>query len=686
MTLTNSVVAKLSVAFVAIAFALSLVAPAQAQTAEELQATIDSLMAQIAALNTEIGVADTASSASVCPYTWTRSLSSGSTGADVMALQQFLNGSADTQVAAAGSAGGPGSETSYYGPATAAAVSNFQVKYRTDILSPVGLVNPTGYFGPSTMGKANALCILADVVVDDTMDDDMSDDDMDDDSDDDGPVTLEGEASLDRAELNGADDDELAEGDEDAAIAEFEIEFADGDAEVSRVDIALEGSGDEQDPWDTFETLSLWVDGEKIAEKNADDKDDYLDEDDGSMRFTGLDLIAMEDDRVTITIAATIQGSVDIGTDSDAWTVEIDSVRFFDADDVATTDTATGDIGDASGESFTIDEEGGDDELVVKTSSNDKDAQTLALKDDSDSDWYTIFVFDLDTDDSENDIELNDVVVTVDVSSSTVNTLVDDFEIVIDGTTIDDWDYDGGADDASRDVTFNVDGDVVIDAGDRVAVEVMVKFNSLNSGDEGTTISASTDADDYDAEGADDLDTTQLQGAASSEDHTLRTSGITFSDFSSSVSVETNDTTADDSYAEFTLEFDVTAIGEDEVYIPLTDAVWDSFASGTAGAVYYMEDSDGNRVASSSADQLSAVLSLVSGGDETDNGNVLLYTDETATLELVITFNPGSADQYKAVLDGIGFMLDDAADNLADEFETASPASEYDSSAKNITS
>lgn len=54
--------------------------------------------------------------------------------------------------------------------------------------------------------------------------------------------------------------------------------------------------------------LSLWVDGDKVAENSADSKKDYLgDEDNGIIRFSGLDLIGMEDEDLVIVVAASIK-------------------------------------------------------------------------------------------------------------------------------------------------------------------------------------------------------------------------------------------------------------------------------------------------------------------------------------------------------------------------------------------
>ena len=92
-----------------------------------------------------------------CSYVWTRDLGQGAQGADVMNLQKFLNMNANTRVALSG-VGSAGQETSYYGPLTAAAVSKFQSKHASQILTPLSLTQPTGYFGGSSRAQSRVLC------------------------------------------------------------------------------------------------------------------------------------------------------------------------------------------------------------------------------------------------------------------------------------------------------------------------------------------------------------------------------------------------------------------------------------------------------------------------------------------------------------------------------------------------
>ncbi|MEK7546617.1 MAG: peptidoglycan-binding domain-containing protein [Patescibacteria group bacterium] len=124
--------------------ALFLVPVAQAQSATDLQTQIANLLAQIQQLQAQLSSTQGVSSTS---YNFTRSLTVGSTGDDVKALQQWLNGQG--YAVSASGAGSPGNETKYFGPATRAAVAKWQAAN--------GVSPAVGYFGPITRAKVASM-------------------------------------------------------------------------------------------------------------------------------------------------------------------------------------------------------------------------------------------------------------------------------------------------------------------------------------------------------------------------------------------------------------------------------------------------------------------------------------------------------------------------------------------------
>lgn len=145
----KSTTIKLVSGFVGLAMALGFALPANAATAADIQAQINSLMATIQSLQAQLSATNGGTTSVMSTgYTFNTNLTVGSRGTDVMNLQKVLNMSADTQVAATG-AGSPGMETTYFGPATKAAVVKFQVKY--------GITPTSGYVGPITRAKLNSM-------------------------------------------------------------------------------------------------------------------------------------------------------------------------------------------------------------------------------------------------------------------------------------------------------------------------------------------------------------------------------------------------------------------------------------------------------------------------------------------------------------------------------------------------
>jgi peptidoglycan hydrolase-like protein with peptidoglycan-binding domain len=152
-TTANKLVTAVVGFAMAITFAFAGAVPASSgQTVDELQAQIAALLAQIQALQAQLDGGQTGGTVS---HTFTSNLSMGARGADVRALQQVLNMSADTRVAASGP-GSPGNETDYFGSLTRAAVIKFQEKHAAEILTPLGLTAGTGFVGASTRANIPA--------------------------------------------------------------------------------------------------------------------------------------------------------------------------------------------------------------------------------------------------------------------------------------------------------------------------------------------------------------------------------------------------------------------------------------------------------------------------------------------------------------------------------------------------
>lgn len=165
MTITKTLTAKIAatVAGVAmvLAFAFSFAVPAHAALSETQIQAIISLLQSFGADSATIANVDASlrgntpstpsnpgSGSSTACYNFTRDLTLGATGADVMELQKFLN--ANGAMVAASGAGSPGNESSYFGGLSQAALAKWQAAN--------GVSPAAGYFGPLTRAAVAAKC------------------------------------------------------------------------------------------------------------------------------------------------------------------------------------------------------------------------------------------------------------------------------------------------------------------------------------------------------------------------------------------------------------------------------------------------------------------------------------------------------------------------------------------------
>jgi len=112
--------------------------------------------------STILSVLPVTTQAPASTFRFTRSLTIGSRGPDVLALQKRLNAEGFTIATGLDStgsprAGSPGNETTYFGPATRLSVIRFQEKYKAEILTPNNLTRGTGFVGQATLKKLKSL-------------------------------------------------------------------------------------------------------------------------------------------------------------------------------------------------------------------------------------------------------------------------------------------------------------------------------------------------------------------------------------------------------------------------------------------------------------------------------------------------------------------------------------------------
>lgn len=625
---TTQITRGLTVGAVALMLvATSFPAPVNAATTADLQAQIKSLLEQINKLTNQKGNA-----VSAC-VTANQDLDLGKSGAAVTELQQFLISKGYTI---------PAGATGYFGGQTQAALVQFQ---KTNNVSPA-----VGYYGPLTRAKVASLCTPANnpptKPTEPTTPTKPTPD-----------ITLGGEGYFTRFDVKDGDDTDLEEGDKLASILEMSFDVESGDLNINRIEIAAtpDVSNQEQDPWDTFTEFSVW-DGKTLVGKIAADKEKNWKENsptsgDYSLRIPSLNYKVKENKQITFTVKVTTAKNIKGISDGEIWNVFIpnEGIRALDADKAVVT---TGDAADAV--TLNIDSAGSKDELIIRRTDSDPDTTSIQLKKSSTSGFEKVFAFDIDTDDSKNDIEIRKLPIELTVSTSTMSAFVKNVRLVAGGKT---YTKNAVVDGLTGVVTFEFKkGEFIVDAGDRETITVEVDFKALDTTKEGTTISGKVIGSTIKAEGGDTLTANQLSGVASGETHSLYTKGLIVV-ANEMTGVVTSSTGPLNDYVTLTANVKVTAFGQD-VYIP-TD--------GT-GVTYQLTDSTGTIIATTS------IAITDSSAKEIDN-YFFIPEGETKTFSLEVTHTPGAANKT-ARLQMISLNFSDSA-QAPNQTWLAQPQSKY---------
>ncbi|MBP9760271.1 MAG: peptidoglycan-binding protein [Candidatus Pacebacteria bacterium] len=610
---------------------------------------------------------------------FTRNLTVGATGQDVMDLQKLLNAKGFT-VSATG-AGSPGMESSYFGPATKAAVAKMQTAFASEILAPLGLTTGTGYFGASTRTKANALCAVevtpAPIVPGDD-DDATSTDDGADDSDLEG-----GEASLDNLKrLGSPSNEEVGQGDEEVSIAGWSFDVEDADVELNRVTVRFEATagatGYSVKPFEYFDEVKLMLGEDEIASLDTSSKSDWNDLAGNAyeLKFTGLKEKISEDDTAKLYVAVTVASSLDTAEEDTTWNVWIadNGIR---ARDGAGIDQYLGDANLLSGadleRTFSTQSATENDKFKVSLASSNPSASIIKVDETSSTKDVTILAFNIKAEGNDMTLDGDFPVAVTLTAGNAFSSVLSDIKLEIDGTEYNDWTAVASTtlSASTSIVTFDLgDEDVVVEKDKTVLVKVIVDLNKLNGNyDAGDSISASlssVNVDDIDVEGGDTLTDDEKSGAATGETHQLMARGI-FAEIASITETKTaGDNNAND-VGDYVFKLDVTAF-EDNFYL----------ASTSATVNYHIEKSGVTATVATSSASLTSTATKESTNYRIDDGS-------TKTLTFSVSLNPSAGEgsgYYRVVVDSIVYGT--AALTPTGELHTVSPVEDFESDELNL--
>lgn len=609
----------------AFAAALAFAGTASATTVEELQAMIAELTAQLAAVSTT-------TTTTTGSYTFNNDLTMESTGADVIALQDFLIGKGTLVIPAGVSKG-------YFGNLTRSALASYQTM--------VGIAPAAGYFGPVTRAHVNGLMTT---VVTTTDTDDL-------DTDDSGMVSGDEEADIDELTFDEGDDDDLSNNTRGQEAFTFEIETDErgGDLTIDRIDLTFDtvtGNPGENDPWDIIEAISIELDGDEITSEDTDDKDDW-NGDEVTYRLSGLNTVVKAGDKLEYSIMLDI---ADLDEDDDLdLTIDLDAIEIRYTDETG----YTNEYGDDTAGSATAVVEAKDAfELDIDESDDNEDDSTISLATDEDD--VLLLVADVDVDGQDGTLEDVDVTVVINAADAAVGIETDDLlsklSFFVDGDEIDTDDAEGVLD-ASGDATvvFSFDlEDMEVEDEDSFEIEVRANLEELADASAlaGATIQVTlVQFDGEDSEG-DDVVLANVDYDSSSDAPVITVSAgalvLEDSDINGYNEIG-DDTTA----AKVKFTVDVKADGDEDITLDgLTGVtteegdVYNAFVFEIAGSEYFA-NSDGTLVSravgvdtvANTADDVETVLAGYTVDIEDSSNDDLLAGDNDE-------INDGSTETY----------------------------------------
>ncbi len=610
---------------------------ANAQTTADLQAQINALLAQIAALQGS-------TSTSVAGSAFTMDMTLGSSGSEVTRLQSWLISKGFSI---------PAGATGYFGAQTKAALGAYQAS--------VGISPAAGYFGPVTRSNVNASVSTGAGTGTNTGNTGNGSG-----TSSNSGALKGGEADLSDFDLKREDvSGHEGEGKVPVATATFDVDG--GDIRIERLEIlaSAQNSALGSQPWKYFDSVSVLADGKAIASEDVDNRKDWNEVRKGVYRLslTSLKHIVRDGNAAELTLAFDISDSIDSSDLNQKFAFSIEN-RGIRAVDAAGIQQYIGNGNDTVTFGFDAMENG---DLTIRSSNDDPRSSVLIADEKRESGDYSVFAFDIKNDD-EADTVINELALDV----TNLGSGIDADEVLRQAVLRADGDRFIG-DIGTSTITFE-DMDLEIDGKDTITFELEVR---LVRNAPATAIGFSVSSPALDAEGVASGDTSEVSGSARSATHQVVLSGIVASNGKTTSEARVRTTSSEK--GEYALTFDVEAL-EETVYINRSaDTATSTVTSGVAYSIHR-----GNEAVELAPEEVTDFLQAARS-DNADTSEYFIVREGTKrTFTLLVTINPTVSGYYSVGLEAIRF--DDARDGVADDSTYLVPeAKEFETDAVQLS-
>jgi len=474
-----------------------------------------------------------------------------------------------------------------------------------------------------------------------------------------------GEADLRNFDLQAGDD--LSQGDTNKEIAVAKFDVRGGDVAVQRVTVAMQpttsSNGVNQHPWSFIQTLSVYNGNTKVGSVDVSSKSDWDQENAGSNAdfSTGLDYYSVdvpvntvikEGDNNELSIRADAQNTIDTSDTAQSFNLVVptNGIRAVDAKGIQ---EYTGSNGDSVILAFNTAQNG---KLNITTASDNPNAGVLVADDTNTSDDFNVLAFNIKNS-QDTDVDFNTI--TLDATSTgygstghTVSNLVRKVTLDLDGDT-----YTGTISSTNGVATINfknlnttLKGNDTIEG--TVSIELYGQTGHFNATGEGLVFGLRSV--NVDAENSDTGDTSTVNGSATGKTQTVGVNGgITVQGNSNTTSESYNTNIPSQSTGNFTLKFDVTANGDNDIYVPksvvATASTTAESTNANAGVIVFTD------LAGAYSATTSASLTSTADTDSDNSAYYVVHAGDTETFTVNTTIDPATSGYYQVGLDMIRF-------------------------------